>query len=384
MGFPGWRAGACAALSRVAVVLAGLMAALLFRVVAAAETCVATRSWSDWQAFQKDLIRPEGRVVDLSDPRQITTSEGQSYALFFALVDNDRVLFRRLLRWTERYLADGDLTARLPAWLWGRDPAGQWRVLDNNTASDSNLWIAYSLLEAGRLWNEHSYRVLGTLMLQRMAAEEIVNVPGLGTMLLPGKQGFVSSQGVRLNPSYVPPQLLARASLDQPDSSWTRVLDSTNEFLISTSPLGVAPDWVDWHDGGVRHTDAGRTGSYNAIRVYLWVGMLHPDTFGATQLWDHFRRGVRYLDVGGLPAEKVDILDGSASSPGPIGFSAALLPLFGDTSFGELQRQRLNASVLQEAGYYSRVLALFGVGWDQERYAFDAQGRLRPAWEDCP
>lgn len=360
-----------------------VLAAWLLRVAAASGSCGVDQPWVDWQAFQHDLIRPEGRVVDLSDPREITTSEGQSYALFFALVDNDPILFRRLLRWTERHLAAGDLTARLPAWLWGRNPSGEWTVLDDNTASDSSLWIAYALLEAGRLWGEHSYTVLGTLMLQRMAQEEIIQVPGLGLALLPGKRGFVSDGGVRLNPSYVPPQLLARAREALPGSSWGGLLDSSVQFLITTSPLGLAPDWVDWRDGKLEYTDASRTGSYNAIRVYLWVGMLHPDAMGADRLIPHFRDALTYLDVQGLPAEKIDILDGSATSTGPIGFSAAVLPLFSGTDFGDAQRARLRSSSFQHAGYYSRVLVLFGSAWDQRRYAFDAQGRVVPAWVDC-
>lgn len=35
-------------------------------------------------AVQKDYISQEGRVIDPSDARKITTSEGQSYGMFFA------------------------------------------------------------------------------------------------------------------------------------------------------------------------------------------------------------------------------------------------------------------------------------------------------------
>ncbi len=341
-------------------------------------------AWEDWHAFQRDLIRPEGRVVDLSDDREITTSEGQSYALFFALVDNDQVLFRRLLRWTERHLAQGDLTAHLPAWLWGRNANGEWGVLDENSASDSNLWIAYALLEAGRLWNEHSYTVLGSLMLQRIAKEEVRAVAPFGLALIPGKRGFLSETSVRLNPSYVPPQLLARASQAQPNSLWGPLLESSVEFLIDTAPLGLAPDWVDLHHGEIEPTTEGRVGSYNAIRVYLWTGMLHDEAVGARRLKAHFRQALRYLDVGGVPAERVDVLDGSASAGGPIGFSAAMLPLFADTEFGREQRLRLAVAPASEAGYYSRVLRLFGIGWDERRYVFDANGYVIPAWRRCP
>lgn len=362
--------------------MAGLAMALL-QGSAACARC-ELRTWEDWNTFQREFIRPEGRVVDLSDDREITTSEGQSYALFFALVDNDRVLFRRLLRWTERHLARGDLTAYLPAWLWGRDANGEWGVLDNNTASDSNLWIAYALLEAGRLWKEHSYTVLGNLMLQRIAKEEVRLTAPFGLALIPGKRGFLSETSLRLNPSYVPPQLLARAHMAQPDSLWAQLLESSVNFLIETAPLGLAPDWVDLHYGKIEPSTHGRIGSYNAVRVYLWTGMLHDEAVGARRLKAHFRRAPRYLDVGGVPAERVDILDGSASGRGPVGFSAALLPLFGDTDFGEQQRLRIARDTTAQTGYYSGVLRLFGTAWDQRRYAFDANGYVIPAWRRCP
>ena len=83
-------------------------------------------------------------------------------------------------------------------------------MLDENSASDSDLWIAYSLLEAGRLWDNHSYESIGTLLLRRIAREEVATVPGLGPVLLPGAHGYTGEGRWTLNPSYLPPQLLAR------------------------------------------------------------------------------------------------------------------------------------------------------------------------------
>ena len=64
--------------------------------------------WPMWQSFKQNYIK-NGRVIDNSDPRSITTSEGQSYGLFFALIANDEPTFNALLHWTEKNLADGDL-----------------------------------------------------------------------------------------------------------------------------------------------------------------------------------------------------------------------------------------------------------------------------------
>lgn len=133
----------------------------------AAEPC---GEWADWQAFKTQKMSEGGRVVDGSSPRKVSTSEGQSYALFFALVGNDRPAFERILNWTRDNLAGGDLTARLSAWHWGRRDNGTWGVLDPNAASDADLWIAYTLMEAGRLWQAPHYAATGRLLLKRVAS----------------------------------------------------------------------------------------------------------------------------------------------------------------------------------------------------------------------
>ncbi len=73
------------------------------------------------EQFKKDYISQEGRVIDPSDARKITTSEGQSYGMFFAPAANDRVAFDNILDWTQNNLAQGSLKERLPARLWGQE-----------------------------------------------------------------------------------------------------------------------------------------------------------------------------------------------------------------------------------------------------------------------
>jgi len=74
----------------------------------------AMAAWPVWDEFRNDAL-DNGRVVDKSDDRKVTTSEGQSYAMFFALVTNDQVTFDGLAAWTADNLSGGDLTKTLPA-----------------------------------------------------------------------------------------------------------------------------------------------------------------------------------------------------------------------------------------------------------------------------
>ncbi|MBB5216300.1 cellulose synthase complex periplasmic endoglucanase BcsZ [Parapusillimonas granuli] len=351
---------------------------------AGSAACGAPGGWERWKHIGERMISPEGRVIDHSDDRLITTSEGQSYALFFALVDNDRALFRRLARWTEKNLAGGDFTSNLPSWLWGRRPSGEWGVLDENSAADSDLWIAYSLLEAGRLWQERSYTVLGTLLLQRMALEEAADPPGLGPVLLPGAQGFVHEGRWKLNPSYLPPQLASRAAAVLPGSPWDALASGAYRFLTGSAPKGLAPDWISWTSKGFESlAEDENVGSYDAIRVYLWVGMLDDQAPRAAELKRHFKALRAHLSADGTPPEKIDVHRGVAQGEGPPGFSAALLPLFsGEPEAGAL-RARLEGAAGRDMGYYNQMLTLFGEGWDQGRYRFGADGRLIPRWETC-
>lgn len=372
--------------------------------------------WPEWEQFKDHYISEEGRVIDPADGRRITTSEGQSYGLFFALVNDDRETFERLLQWTEVQLARGDLTGFLPAWQWGTRSDGSLGVLDDNSAADSDLWIAYSLLEAGRLWQNHSYQSIGTMLLRRIAREEVARLPGLGPVLLPAPRGFSGEGRWTLNPSYLPPQLLARfASMQGP---WQEMRTLLPALLSATAPRGFAPDWIDWRqESGWQVTEAkGSVGSYDGIRVYLWLGMLSEDDPAREALVRHFHPMLAALTEPGVaeqvdtptgeasreddPAiaaqvshvkpmpttltgqgvpERVDTLTGEVLSRGDHGFAAALLPL---ASGLPLAAQLPQQPLIQGDGYYASVLTLFGHGWAQGRFRFAADGTLLPRWSD--
>ncbi|AXE33423.1 cellulose synthase complex periplasmic endoglucanase BcsZ [Chromobacterium phragmitis] len=372
-------------------IAAPLCAALLLSAPeAGADPC---DGWPAWQAFRQGFVVDGGRVVDRSQGSLPTTSEGQSYAMFFALVANDRPGFDSLLAWTRGRLAGGDLGARLPAWLWGRGQDGRWQVLDANSAADSDMWIAYDLLEAGRLWREPRYTAEGKLLALRILREETADLPGLGLTLLPGRQGFLFSDGAaRLNPSYLPPQLLARFAYGLPDSAWARLPRGSKRVLLDGAPAGFAPDWLRFQPGKGLSPDADSQalGSYNAIRVYLWAGMLAPAAPLRGALLAKYRPMALRVAKEGEPPEEVNVVDGKAQGHSPAGFSAALLPFLqaqGETDALRAQLRRLQSMPLDQRAdaYYDHVLTLFGLGWHQGRFRFANNGELQPAWErKCP
>lgn len=365
-----------------------LLAVLVLLLPIAGRTAEACTVWPAWEGFREKFVNAGGRVVDRGSAQSLTTSEGQSYGLFFALVANDRPAFERILRWTEENLAGGDLTARLPAWQWGKRADDSWGILDENAASDSDLWIAYALAEAGRLWKIERYTALATLLAERILREESEVLPGLGPTLLPGPQGFKTGTDTwKLNPSYVPLQVVQRMAALYPKAAWRKMLPGSADLIVRSAPRGFAPEWILYKAGEGFQPDAETQGegSYNAVRVYLWAGMLANDEPLRTVLLKRLQPMAAKVDAGGTPPEKVDTRGGSASGAGPAGFSAALIPFLtalGKRDLAEQQRLRVIArgATERDDNYYDQVLILFGLGWAEGHYRFTRDGRLQPRW----
>jgi endoglucanase len=177
----------------------------------------------------------------------------------------------------------------------------------------------------------------------------------------------------------------------------------------------------------------GSVGSYDGIRVYLWLGMLSEDDPAREALVRHFHPMLAALTEQGVPKpvdpqtgevlheddparvaqvshrnptlaalteagvaeqvdtptgevltgqgvpERVDTLTGEVLSRGDHGFAAALLPL---ASGLPLAAQLPQQPLIQVDGYYASVLTLFGHGWAQGRFRFAADGTLLPRWSD--
>ncbi|MGU7779723.1 cellulose synthase complex periplasmic endoglucanase BcsZ [Burkholderia sp. PU8-34] len=360
----------------------------------AGAACAArAAAWPRWDAFKRDFVSADGRVIDVGSADARTVSEGQAYGLFFALVANDRPAFDRMLAWTESHLAQGDLSAHLPAWLWGRAADGAWRVLDANAASDADLWIAYALVEAGRLWRERSYTARGALLAKRVLDDETAMVPGLGVTLLPGPVGFrLGNELWRVNPSYSPPQVIRGLGARLPDDRrWAALAASTGRVLLDTAPKGFSPDWALYRAGAGFAPDPSThaESAYNAIRVYLWAGMLDPADPLAAPLLARFAPFADHIAAHGAPPEKVDTTTGVAGpNDGNGGFSAAAVPFLdarGQHALADAQAARVDTLARQSPpGYYTSVLTLFGFGWRDGRYRFAADGTLDVHWQEQP
>jgi endoglucanase len=369
--------------------------------------------WTLWNSYAARFIDGQGRVIDPQGGAR-TTSEGQAYAMFFALADNDRASFDRLLNWTQANLASGDLQTHLPAWLWGKNANGEWKTLDPNPASDADVWMAYSLLEAGRLWNQPSYTNLGRRMMAQIARSEVAELPGFGPMLLPGSVGFVHDRTAvvktandrvwTLNPSYLPLFIFERFAADDPSGPWGQIALGIPRLLRESACHGFAMDWVDYVPGdgfypSVAHAAPPQPGkepevplgSYDAIRVYLWAGMIERGK-ARGEVLDAIPAMSAYLLNHDAPPEKISDQGIPMEQDGPVGFSAAVLPYLRALPHfekpGAKQTIRMSAQRDASSGlygrdltYYDQNLALFATGFLDGRFRFGAGGDLKVEWK---
>lgn len=366
---------------------------LMLCVLALAEAGCAAQDWQAlWKSYVAGFTDNQIRVID-HDLGDRTTSEGQAYGMFFALVANDRSHFDGLLAWTQQNLAQGDLTAHLPAWLWGRDKNNQWGVLDANSAADADLWMAYTLLEAGIIWKEPRYTTVGMALAQRIAAREVTAVPGLGVMMMPGSTGFRHGGTYRLNSSYVPLQLVLGLERLASDGPWKNVAADVPALVADSAPHGFVSDWTDFASGRgaqVSTTD----GSYDAIRVYLWAGMLDKATPHREKMLKSLSGMANYLHLNAVPPAKVRPDGSIEDANGPVGFSAALLPFAAaveDVQIENQQMARVKSALARHSGtpgeapkYYDESLELFGLGFVERQFWFDAKGALELGWMQSP
>lgn len=351
--------------------------------------------WPLWDSYAAHFVQEGGRVIDPSREDR-TTSEAQSYALFFALVANDRAHYDQIYKWTVDNLASGDMYSNLPAWSWGRRTDNTFGTQDNNSASDADLWIAYDLIQAGRLWHNPEYSNAGRTLLARIAKEEVIRVHHV-PILLPGRDGFIHDKSHLTNPSYLPLFLLqtaARVSLQGP---WRELAASLPHLLHQGSIEGFASDWIESDVDGTFHASvpwnsksSQPVGSYDAIRVYLWAGITPDGMPYRNDILKELQAMADAMRSRSIPPESVTGSPLTFAGDGPLSYSAALVPFLNavnETEAAKRQMQRLQTAWSVKSGlygdpplYYDQNLTMFSLGYTEQRYQILPNGDLKVPW----
>ena len=248
-----------------------------------------------WSGYKHRFIQPDGRVIDFQR-NQVTTSEGQSYAMLRAVWMNDRPTFDVTWRWTQDNL--GDPARSRIGWLWGNAPDGSWRLLDTNSASDADEDIALALLFAAHQWSS-TYRPAAIALLGRIWDEDVATVAGQ-PYLAAGNWAPGAAGGPVLNPSYFAPYEYRIFAQEDQAHPWGELVDTSYKALqaCTDSPLDksagrLPPNWcaLDVATGAAhpaRGMSQGSDYGYDAFRV-MWRVALDAN-------WNLEPRAVRYLN----------------------------------------------------------------------------------------
>jgi endoglucanase len=213
-----------------------------------------------WLAYRQRFIQADGRVIDWEQNAR-SVSEGQAYAMLRAVLADDPETFDLTLQWAENNLrrrADGSPTGQpldsLWAWLWGQDEQNNWRILDQNFASDADLDAITALIIASRRWNRPDYLELARIKLKDLWEFSTIAAPQTNRgpaqrYFLPGPAAAFQLQPnqVVLNPSYLAPYAFRLFAQVDPEHDWLSLVDSSYDILQNSSQISrvrLPSDWV--------------------------------------------------------------------------------------------------------------------------------------------
>lgn len=205
-----------------------------------------------WNSYKINYIEPgTNRTLD-KQQANISTSEGQSYAMMRAVWMDDQKTFDDSFQWAKDNLQRDDY---LFSWKFGQLPDGKYGIQDTiggqNTASDGDSDIALSLLMAYSRWKQDKYLYDAIPIISSIWEKEVVEINGK-PVLVANYLERNNDVSVIINPSYFAPYAYKIfAQLDK-DHDWTALADNSYEILrqAATSPLntnisaGLPPDWV--------------------------------------------------------------------------------------------------------------------------------------------
>lgn len=240
-----------------------------------------------WEDYKHRFVQEDGRVIDFNG--NVTTSEGQSYAMLRAIWMRDKDTFDRTYKWAQDNLQmpRGD---HLFSWKWGERADKTWGPLDQISASDADQDIALALLMAAEIWQDPHYKADALLILNDLWDKLTVKTP-LGRVLLPGdwpELRQVRHKTYQINPSYFAPYAYRVFAQADKDHDWGELVDSSYEIIeraMGQTDTRLPPDWVEisldndaiklYQEPVDPRSDYG----YEAIRVYWRIAldyMLNP------------------------------------------------------------------------------------------------------------
>ncbi len=245
---------------------------------------------SSWVKYKEQFINQDGRVIDTSR-NNITTSEGQSYAMLRSVWIDDKPMFDLIWKWTRENLKRSD--DNLFGWRWGEREDKSFGFLKDggdNAAADADTDIALALILASRRWGQPQY--------EDEAKKILKDIWTIETDEIQNKRFLIAGNWARgantlvLNPSYFAPYAWRIFADIDKENNWNSLIDPAYELLFKVGQerldrnagVGLPPDWVsiERSTGNLKATGISNLStnySYDAIRTpwrialdYQWFG----------------------------------------------------------------------------------------------------------------
>lgn len=253
---------------------------------------------SSWENYKEKFINEDGRVIDPSQS-DITTSEGQSYALLRAVWIDDKQTFDKVWQFTKDNLKQPNDNSF--GWRWGKREDGSFGFIaggGENNATDADSDIALALILASRRWNGEKY------------LEEVKPILNdlweLNTEIAAGKRYLVAgnwaknNQELVLNPSYFAPYAWRIFGKIDKEHDWESLIDPAYELLmqLGKEPLdkpkaiGLPPDWVAVNRQTGKITSANLE---NLTTNYSFDALRIPWRIALDYQWNGDKQALNYL-----------------------------------------------------------------------------------------
>ncbi len=234
-----------------------------------------------WEQYKIQYLEPgTSRVLD-KQKNNITTSEGESYAMLRAVWMDDETSFDQSWTWTKNDL--GRQSDHLLSWLFGKRPDGTYGILTaqggQNTATDADTDIALALVFASGRWNRASYLADAKAVIGSIWDNEVATVNGTPYVLADNLEKNAPDLMI-INPSYLAPYAYRIFATIDPNHPWLKLVDSSYDIINRSiaQPLDtkvsadIPPDWIflNRHTGTIQAPkgDSLTTNmSYDAMRV---------------------------------------------------------------------------------------------------------------------
>lgn len=208
----------------------------------------------------------DGRIIDCTR-KCITTSEGQSYMLLQSLLVSDKKTFDLVYKWSKNNIQRKD---GLFSWLWGEHPNGEWKTIDENSASDADVDIAFALILAYEKWDDPIYLKDAKRIINSIWLYETKDING-HLVLMSGAVQACCNDNIEINPSYFSPYAFKLFQKYDKTHDWNKLVDSSYYYLdlvSSYAPSKLPPDWFYIQDGKIVFKEGKSDFSYDAIRIF--------------------------------------------------------------------------------------------------------------------